>query len=127
MEAGAGRQGAVAAHATLAAAVKHSPLIGDFLDHVVREQHRLFAKTPSNRLWDEYLGQCCERDAEMPQWNESTRKRLQLSVFQTLAQAGYIDGTRTLGLQTVHLARPVVAYLEDYDEEYVLRCFRVTA
>ncbi|VTR96132.1 Putative inner membrane protein OS=delta proteobacterium NaphS2 GN=NPH_1846 PE=4 SV=1: DUF1819 [Gemmata massiliana] len=63
----------------------------------------------------------------MPQWNESTRKRLQLSVFQTLAQAGYIDGTRTLGLQTVHLARPVVAYLEDYDEEYVLRCFRVTA
>ena len=40
---------------------------------------------------------------------------------------GYIDGTRTLGLQTVHLARPVVAYLEDHDEEYVLRCLRVTA
>ena len=28
---------------------------------------------------------------------------------------------------TVHLARPVVAYLEDHDEEYVLRCLRVTA
>ena len=120
-------KGAVATHATLAAAVKHSPLIGDFLDHVVREQHRLFAKTLSNRLWEEYLGRCRERDAEMPQWNESTRKRLRSSVFQTLAQAGYIDGTRTLGLQTVHLARPVVAYLEDHDEEYVLRCLRVTA
>src|SRR5207245_1204841 len=34
--------GTVATHAVLAAAVKHSPLLGDFLDLVVREQFRVF-------------------------------------------------------------------------------------
>ena len=40
----------------------------------------------------------------MPQWNESTRRRLRSSVFQTLAQAGYIENTRSLKLQNVHIA-----------------------
>ena len=37
-------KGSVATHAVLAAAVKHSPLLGDFLDLVVREQYRLFSQ-----------------------------------------------------------------------------------
>src|SRR5262249_49387753 len=40
-------KGSVAAHAALAAAVKHSPLLGDFLDLVVGEQYRLYAKALS--------------------------------------------------------------------------------
>ena len=46
--------GTVATHACLAAAVKHSPLLGDFLDLVVREQYRLFVPALSNKLWDDY-------------------------------------------------------------------------
>ena len=37
-------KGSVATHAVLAAAVKHSPLLGDFLDLVVREQYRMFPR-----------------------------------------------------------------------------------
>jgi hypothetical protein len=118
--------GTVAAHATLAAAVKHSTLLGDFFDLVVREQHRLFAERLSNRLWDGYLDGCRERDPDMPQWADSTRQRLRSAVFQTLAQAGYLDGTRTLRLQTVHVAEPVLHYLRANREEYVLRCLQVS-
>jgi hypothetical protein len=71
--------GTVATHAVLAAAVKHSPLLGDFLDLVVREQYRLFAKALSNRLWDDYLDGCRERDPDMPRWHDSTRRRLRSS------------------------------------------------
>ena len=118
-------KGDVATHAVLAAAVKHSPLLGDFLDLVVREQYRLFAKTLANKLWDEYLDGCQERDPDMPQWNESTRKRLRSSVFQCLAQAGYIESTRNLKLQNVHIAEQVLHYLKAHGEEYVLRCIQV--
>ena len=76
-------------------------------------------------MWEDYLDGSRERDTEMPQWHDSTRKRLRSSVFQTLAQAGYIDGTRTLRLQTVHIAQPVLKSLEAHDEEYVLRCLQV--
>lgn len=118
-------KGTVATHAVLAAAVKHSPLLGDFLDLVVREQYRLFAKALSNGLWDDYLDGCRERDPDMPQWHESTRRRLRSSVFQTLAQAGYVENTRSLKLQTVHVAQQVLRYLKANDEEYVLRCIQV--
>lgn len=116
----------VGAHAVLAAAVKHSPLLGDFLAMVVGEQYRLFSLALSNRLFADYLDGCRERDPEMPQWRESTRARLRSSVFQMLAQAGYIESTRSLKLQTVHIADQVLHHLKANQEEYVLRCIQVS-
>ena len=116
----------VAIHALLAAAVKHSALLGDFLDLVVREQYRIFSKTLSKSLWENYLGSCRSRDPEMPLWNESTRRRLRSSVFQILSQAGYLESTRTLRLQPVHISPQVVRYLQDHEEGYVLRCIQVS-
>ena len=118
-------KGTVAAHAVFAAAVKHSPLLGDFLEIVVADQYRLFSPALSPKLFADYLEGCRERDTEMPQWNETTRKRLRSSVFQMLAQAGYIENTRSLRLQTVHIAEQVLRYLKANKEDYVLRCIQV--
>ncbi len=115
----------VATHACLAAAVKRSPLLGDFLDLVVREQYRLFAPALTNRLWEDYLDGCRGRDPEMPEWSDSTIGRLRSSVFQILAQAGYVEDTRSLRLQTAHIAGEVLGYLREHDERYVLRCIQV--
>jgi hypothetical protein len=117
----------VAAHAALAAAVKHSRLLGDFLDLAVREQYRLYGVSLSNGLWDEYLEDCRGRDPEMPAWNESTKKRLRSSVFQILAQAGYIENTRSRKLQAVDISPEVVRYMEGHNEHYVLRCIKVAS
>jgi hypothetical protein len=116
----------VAGHAALAAAVKHSPLIGDFLGLVVREQYRLFAPKLSKVMWDDYLAGCRGRDAAMSEWSELTRRRLRSSVFQTLAQAGYLEDTKSLKLQPVHIAPQVMRYLQNHGEEYVLRCLQVS-
>jgi hypothetical protein len=115
----------VATHACLAAAVKHSALLGDFLDLVVREQYQTYAEALSNKLWGEYIVDCRGRDPEMPQWSDSTMARLRSSVFQILAQAGYVENTRTLKLQTVHISSQVLDYLTDHHEHYVLRCIQV--
>jgi len=119
--------GEVATHAVLAAAIKHSPLLGDFLDLIVREHCRLFSATLSNKCWEDYLDECRGRDPDMSIWNESTRKRLRSSVFQILAQAGYIENTRSRQLQTIHIASQVLHYLERHHEHYVLRCIQVSA
>ena len=118
--------GEVATHAVLAASVKHSPLLGDFLDLIVREHYRIFSETLSSKSWQDYLYDCRGRDPEMPTWNESTQKRLRSTVFQILAQAGYVDNTRTRRLQTVHIASQVLQYLEGHHEHYVLRCIQVS-
>ena len=116
----------VATHALLAAAIKQSALLGDFLDLVVREQYKMFSKRLTNSLWDQYLDDCRGRDPQMPVWHESTRRRLRSSVFQILAQAGFVRDTRSLKLQTVFIAAEVIDYLKRQDEEYVLRCIQVS-
>lgn len=113
-------------HAVLAAAIKHSPLLGDFLDLVVREQFRLFNPKLSKAIWEDFLSDCRGRDSDMPHWNDSTRRRLSSSVFQILAQAGFLEDTKSLKLQAVHIAQPVLRYLQDHDEDYVLRCIQVS-
>ena len=114
-----------AAHACLAATVKHSFLLGDFLDLMVREQYRLYAETLSKKLWGDFVEDCRGRDPEMPEWSESTIARLRSSVFLILTEAGYLDGVRTARLQTVHIVQPVLRYLRKHDEQYVLRCIQV--
>ena len=116
----------VASHAALAAAVKHSPLIGDFLDLVVREQFRMFAPKLSKAMWDDYLAGCRGRDPGMCDWSDLTCRRLRSSVFQTLAQAGFLEDTKSLKLQPVHIAPQVIRYLQIHREEYVLRCLQVS-
>ena len=115
----------VATHACLAATIKQSPLVGDFLDLVVRDHYTRYATALSRTLWDAYLADCRGRDPAMPQWREATSARLRSSVFQILAQAGYIEHTRTLKLQPVYIAAPVLGYLTDHHEQYVLRCIQV--
>ena len=115
----------LATHACLAAAVKHSPLLGDFLDIAMREQYRLFRPALSNIIWEHFIEDCRNRDPAMPDWSESTVARIRSTVFAILVQAGYVENTRTLRLQTVHIAREVLNYLHEQDEEYVLRCIGV--
>jgi len=117
--------GLVATHACLAAAIKHSSLLGDFLDLTVRDQYKIFSPALSNRLWEDYVESCHSRDPAMPVWSQSTVDRLRSTVFQILAQAGYIESTRTLKLQAVHIAKEVLQYLEARDEQYTLHCIQV--
>jgi hypothetical protein len=117
--------GTVAAHAAFAAAVKHSPLLGDFLQCVVGERRRLFGHELTHKMFADYLEECRERDPEMSEWSETTTLRLRSSVFQSLAQAGYIENTRTLKLQPVQIADQVLRYLNSNQETYVLRCMQV--
>lgn len=121
------RDGSVveATHACLAAAVKCSHLLGDFLDLVVREQYRTFKQTLALTLWAEFVQDCRSRDPDMPQWSESTITRLRSSVFSILTEVGYIDSTKCRKLQGVHIVKPVLRYLEQHDEQYVLRCIQV--
>jgi hypothetical protein len=114
-----------ATQAAFAGAVKHSRLLGDFMDLTLREQRALFAKQLENRMWTEYIGGCRGRDPDMPHWSDATLARLRSAVFSMLAEAGYLKDTRSLLLQNVFVDDQLAAYLRDRSENYVLRCLEV--
>jgi hypothetical protein len=115
-----------ATQATLAAAIKHNQLLGDFMDITIREQRALFAKHIEPRLWLDYIAGCRGRDPDMPHWSDSTITKLRSAVFSMLAEAGYFNDTRSLIMQNVFVDTELASYLTDRGETYVLRCMEVT-
>ncbi len=115
----------LATQAVMAGAVRHSRLLGDFMDLVIREQRRLFAESISLGLWADYLAGCRGRDPDMPLWSDSTVARLRSSIYSILAEAGYLSDTRSRRLQRVFLDASLVECLKDRQETYVLRCLEV--
>jgi len=111
--------------AALAGAIKHSRLLGDFMDITIREQRAVFSKKLEARMWRDYMEGCRGRDPEMPLWSDSTIDKLRSIVFSMLAEAQYLKDTRSLVLQNVFVDRDLAEYLRGRGESYVLRCLEV--
>lgn len=116
---------ALATQAAFAGAVKHSRLLGDFMDITIREQRALFARRLEPRMWTDYIAGCRGRDPDMPHWSDSTVAKLRSVTFSMLAEAEYLKDTRSLLLQNVFVAAELSEYLRDRGESYVLRCLQV--
>jgi len=118
-----------ATQACLAGAVIDSPLLGDFLDLALRPLYRTFKTTLPRTAWDDYLEACHGRDPDMPRWTAATSGRLRSSVFQALAEAGYLDSTASRTLQAVHILAAVARPLADHGASgrYALRCMEVAS
>jgi len=116
----------VTTQAVLAAAIKHSRLLADFMDTVIRQHWQTFVPKLSTRDWTDYLKSCAQLDPHVNQWSDATRAKLKQIVYLILSQAGYIDGTRTLKLLPVSVIPEIRAYLIDNNETDVLRCMEIT-
>lgn len=116
----------VATHALFAAAIKHSTLLGDFLDLIVRGQFRMFRQDLPRKLWLEFIEKCHDCDPNMPEWKESTINELGKVVYRILAEVGYLLDNKKYILQPVRISGKVMSYLRDHEDDYVLRCIQVS-
>jgi len=116
----------IATQALLAASIKHSRLLGDFMDKTIRDNWRTFKDTISAQDWRDFLEICVQIDPKVSDWTESTRSKLRQVVFRILSESKYIDGTRTLKLLSVSIVPEIRKYLTENSENYVLRCMDIT-
>ena len=116
----------VSVQAILASAIKHSRVLGDFLNQVVHENWRTFKTNINVKDWKYFFETCSQADPQMLEWTESTRKKLKQIIFRILAESNYIDTTRSGKLQSVSVLPEIKQYLTDNSERYVLRCMKAT-
>lgn len=116
---------ALATQALLVCAVKHSALLRDFMDLSLRDEYRMFRQTLSASVWSSYLEGCRNRDPAMPDWSESTQNRIRSTVFQILAQAGYLADTASREIKPVSILPVLIAYLRDRGETHLIRCLQL--
>lgn len=110
----------VATQALLAAALKHSRLLRDFVRIVVADHVRRLEMTLASREWHQFLADCEARDPSVGSWSESTRRKLLQVVLRILAEARYLESTRSLRLLQPHLHPAVSSALKAAGEQRTL-------
>ena len=115
-----------ATQAVLAAAIKHSRLVGDFMDRVCRDHWQTYNPKLNKTDWRAYLESCVQIEPIIANWSESTTEKLRQVVFRILAESAFIDNSRSLELQSVQIMPEVAKYLKQNNEDYVLRCMEIT-
>jgi hypothetical protein len=115
----------VATQSLLAAAIKHSSLLGDFMLQVLRRHYREFNVKLLPREWDSFLVECSHIDPAVAAWSQTTNNKVGQVVYRILSEAGYLDNTRSLKLQPVLIAPEVSKVLYAHNEKYVLKCMEI--
>lgn len=109
--------------ALLAAAIKHSYFIGDFLLKVVKEKIQTFNNQLKVKDWLLFFSECEQIDPSISLWKESTRKKLGSIIFRILFEARYLDEKKRI--IPVFLANELRDYLIKHNETYVLNCLEI--
>lgn len=114
-----------ATDAMLAATVKFSPLLGDFLRIVMRDQYRRFATELRPGVWDQHVDEFERTHPDQPKFTENTRGKLRQNAMRILHEAGFLYDTQTLRLRSHQIEPRVLRYLKDHREQYVLECLLI--
>ena len=103
--------GELSSQVLLAAAARHSLLLGDFLRDVYTEDLRRLERNLSHRQWDAFLIECEHRDPAVGTWAATTRAKLFQVIVRILVEAKYLDSARRMGLTPPMLHPQIRAYL----------------
>ena len=91
----------------LAAAIRHSLLLGEFVRTVYGPALQRLDTQLSPLAWDSFLADCAQHDPAVAHWAASTRAKLYEVVIRILAEAKYLASTRQPTL-TPPMLHPVV-------------------
>lgn len=105
----------------LAAAIRHSRLLGDFLNDVYARDLRQLERHLSHRQWEAFLADCEHRDAAVGTWASTTRLKLFQVIVRCLAEAKYLDSTKSMGLTPPMLHPEVRRYLHSLPDTDTLQ------
>lgn len=116
------RESEVAIQLLLAASIKHSQLLGDFLRKVYADRQRRMDVALVSADWHDFLAECAHHDPAVASWSESTRAKLLQVIVRILVEARYLDSARSMKLTPRSLHPDVRRYLKERHESYVLDC-----
>ncbi|NOT17082.1 MAG: DUF1819 family protein [Sulfuriferula sp.] len=96
----------------LAASIKHSQLLADFLRDVYAQDLRRLEHSLSLNQWDGFLTECIHRDNQVEGWATSTKEKLFQVIVRILVEAKYLDTTRKMNLTPPMIHPGAASYLK---------------
>lgn len=104
----------------LAAAVRHSPLLADFLRQVLAAHHRKLDTVLTPREWEPFLADCAAREPEVAAWTTTTRAKVFQVIVRMLAEARYLESSKSLKLRSPSLHPDVLSLLKAMGDQELI-------
>lgn len=110
----------------LVAAFRHSQLLADFFRTVYQEAVRAYDTVLTGKKWDAFLEECVKRDSAVGTWSDSTKTKLFQVVIRILAEAKFLDSTRSRHITPQALHPDVAHYLDAQSDTRILTLLQAT-
>jgi hypothetical protein len=117
----------LATQSLLAAAVKHGRLLGEFMRIIIKRHVRAFDYQLQANEWRNFLEECALIDPNINEWSQTTRAKIGQVVFRILAEARYLESSRSPRILPVRIEDELKTYLVDNNEHYVLSCLEMNS
>lgn len=95
----------------------YTPVIADFMTHVVAETKRVYKPNLASDAWDVFLH---DRSRTLPglyDLSDSTLQKTGTNVIRALVEAGYLDNNKSRRLQPVYLLPETKNWLQQFNRE----------
>jgi Putative inner membrane protein (DUF1819) len=111
----------------LVAALRHSQLLADYFRTVYLESLRAYDTVLTGKKWDAFLEECDKRDPAVATWSDSTKAKLFQVLVRILAEAKYLDSTRSRHITPQALHPEVARYLAAQSDSRILSLLQATS
>ncbi|MGK9156308.1 DUF1819 family protein [Acinetobacter radioresistens] len=107
-------------------ALERNLLLVEFMESVMRDAYMSQAEQLDSYVWLDFLEERSQRDLDIADWKESSKKKMGQVVFRMLAEAGYLKSTRKLELQRVIVRAELRSLLEEHYKQRIKRSMEVS-
>ncbi|MEH1710504.1 DUF1819 family protein [Acinetobacter baumannii] len=107
-------------------ALERNLLLLEFMETVMREAYISQAQYLDSYIWSDFLEERTQRDLDICEWKESSKKKMGQVVFRMLTEAGYLKSTRKLELQRVIVRAELRSLLEEHYKQRIKRSMEVS-
>ena len=107
-------------------ALERNLLLVEFMETVLRDAYTSQAEQLDSYVWLDFLEERSQRDPDIVDLKESSKKKMGQVVFRMLAEVGYLKSTRKLELQRVIIRAELRMLLEEHYKQRIKRCMEVS-
>ena len=107
-------------------ALERNLLLLEFMETVLRDAYTSQAEQLDSYVWLDFLEERSQRDPDIVDLKESSKKKMGQVVFRMLAEVGYLKSTRKLELQRVIVRAELRSLLEEHYKQRIKRSMEVS-
>ena len=112
----------LATQVAYASVLNRNLLLVEFIEQVLKDLFALHAEKLELYHWMDFIEDCASKDKDILDWKESTKKKMGQVVIRMLAEAGYLESTRSRKLQSVIVRPEVSSMLNNTFRKRLLHC-----